>query len=176
MGSRREGREAAVQFLYQRDLNTGATAETIAEFWELRPANKQVREFGLNLAQGVLSQQEVIDERIRQAASNYDLYRIAAVDRNILRIAIYEMLFCPEVPPVVSINEAIEIAKRFGTEESGRFVNGILDRIRGELPRSGRGPQGGSNVNTNGTPKKSDAASSETFIPGSRETDSSESL
>ena len=138
MGARREGREAAVQFLYQRDLNVGANAQTVDEFWELRPAAKKVREFGMAIAEGVLAHQGDIDERIRQAASNYDLHRIAAVDRNIPRIGIYEMLYCPEVPPVVSINEAIEIAKRFGSEESGRFVNGILDRIRGELKRSAR--------------------------------------
>ena len=138
MGARREGREAAVQFLYQRDLNAGTNAETVEEFWELRPAAKKVREFGMAIAQGVLSHQADIDERIRNSASNYDLHRIAAVDRNILRIAIYEMLFCPDVPPVVSINEAIEIAKRFGSDESGRFVNGVLDRIRGELNRSAR--------------------------------------
>jgi len=138
MGARREGREAAVQFLYQRDLNVGANAETVEDFWELRPAAKKVREFGMAIAEGVLAHQADIDERIRQAASNYDLHRIAAVDRNILRIAIYEMLYCPDVPPVVSINEAIEIAKRFGSDESGRFVNGILDRIRGELVRPAR--------------------------------------
>lgn len=167
MGSRREGREAAVQFLYQRDLNAGANAETITEFWELRPANKQVREFGLNLAQGVLEKQEAIDEKIRQVASNYDLHRIAAVDRNILRIAIYEMLFCPDVPPVVSINEAIEIAKRFGSEDSGRFVNGILDRVRGELPRPSRA---GKNA-----PAKPTNFSEETFTPGRREGENGES-
>lgn len=138
MGARREGREAAVQFLYQRDLNGNATAESVNEFWDLRPAAKKVREFGMTLAEGVLSNQAAIDERIRAVASNYDLHRIAAVDRNILRIAIYEMLFCPDVPPVVSINEAIEIAKRFGSEESGRFVNGVLDRVRGDLPRPSR--------------------------------------
>ncbi len=135
MGARREGREAAVQFLYQRDLNGGANADTVNEFWDLRPAAKKVRDFGMTLAEGVLTHQDAIDERIRTVAANYDLHRIAAVDRNILRIAIYEMLFCPEVPPVVSINEAIEIAKRFGSEDSGRFVNGVLDRVRGELPR-----------------------------------------
>ncbi|MEI7959016.1 MAG: transcription antitermination factor NusB [Verrucomicrobiota bacterium] len=138
MGARREGREAAVQFLYQRDLNTGTNAETVEEFWALRPATKRVRDFGMAIAEGVLAHQADIDERIRQTASNYDLHRIAAVDRNILRMAIFEMLFCPEVPPVVSINEAIEIAKRFGSDESGRFVNGVLDRIRGGLPRPAR--------------------------------------
>ena len=138
MGARREGREAAVQFLYQRDLNAGSSTETLDEFWELRPANKKVREFGLAIAEGVLAHQADIDDRIRQTASNYELHRIAAVDRNILRIAIFEMLYCPDVPPVVSINEAIEIAKRFGSDESGRFVNGVLDRIRGDLNRSAR--------------------------------------
>ncbi len=138
MGARREGREAAVQFLYQRDLNAGAAADAVADFWEIRPATKKVRDFGMAIAEGVLSHQDAIDDRIRKIASNYDLHRIAAVDRNILRIAIYEMLFCPDVPPVVSINEAIEIAKRFGSEDSGRFVNGILDKIRGELPRPPR--------------------------------------
>lgn len=138
MGARRESREAAVQFLYQRDLNAGANAQTVDEFWELRPAPRKVREFGMAIASGVLANQAEIDERIRKVASNYDLHRIAAVDRNILRVGIYEMLFCPEVPPVVSINEAIEIAKRFGSEDSGRFVNGILDRIRSELTRPAR--------------------------------------
>jgi N utilization substance protein B len=138
MGARREGREAAVQFLYQRDINGAATAESVQEFWDLRPAAKKVQEFGMALAEGVLANQSDIDERIRKYTANYDLHRIAAVDRNILRIAVYEMLFCKDVPPVVSINEAIEIAKRFGSEESGRFVNGVLDRIRGDLSRPAR--------------------------------------
>ncbi len=140
MGARREGRESAIQFLYQRDLNGPLDANTANNFWELRPANKRVREFGMALAEGVMANQEAIDDKIRSATSNYDLHRIAVVDRNILRIAVYEMLHCPEVPPVVSINEAIEIAKRFGSEESGRFVNGVLDRIRAELPRAPRTP------------------------------------
>ena len=79
-----------------------------------------------------------IDERIGKFTANYDLHRIATVDRNILRVGIYEMLHCVDVPPVVAINEAIEIAKRFGGEESGRFINGILDRVRAELPRPAR--------------------------------------
>jgi len=138
MGMRREGRESAIQFLYQRDINPEASEEVINGFWDLRPSTKKVKQFAMTLANGVLAHQEEIDGWIRKVAANYDLQRIAAVDRNVLRIAIYEMLYCPEVPPVVSINEAIEIAKRFGSEESGRFVNGILDRIRGELPRPPR--------------------------------------
>src|SRR5438045_7446126 len=76
-----------------------------------------------------------IDERIRRYAENYEFRRIAAVDRNVLRLAIYEMLFRDDIPPVVSINEAIELAKKFGGAESGRFVNGILDRVRQEVTR-----------------------------------------
>ncbi len=83
----------------------------------------------------MLANHEAIDERIKRVTANYELHRIAPVDRNILRVAIYEMLYTNEVPPVVCINEAIEIAKRFGSEDSGRFVNGILDRLKEEVAR-----------------------------------------
>ena len=76
-----------------------------------------------------------IDERMRRYAENYEFHRISPVDRNVLRLAIYEMLFRDDIPPVVSINEAIELAKKFGGPESGRFVNGILDRVRKEIFR-----------------------------------------
>ena len=138
MGKRREGREEAVQFLFQHDLNAEVQAGQESAFWELRPSTKEVRDFSEALAKGVLANQAAIDERIRKYTANYELHRIAIVDRNILRVAIYEMLFCNDVPPVVSINEAIEIAKRYGTEESGRFVNGILDRVKFDLTRPSR--------------------------------------
>jgi len=138
MGARREGREAAVQFLYHRDINGGSNATSIEEFWELRPAPPKARDFAMAIVSGTIEHQSTIDEAIRNASANYDLHRIAAVDRNIIRVAVYEMLYCPEIPPVVSINEAIEIAKRFGSEDSGRFVNGILDRIRTTIPRAPR--------------------------------------
>jgi N utilization substance protein B len=147
MGKRREGREAAVQFLYQLDLNGQELTAGTPEFWQLRSApdsaatSAKTQTFTKDLVDGVCSRLAEIDERIKRVAANYELHRIAAVDRNILRLAIYEMLYCPDVPPVVAINEAIEIAKRFGSEESGRFVNGILDRVRGELTRPSREPQ-----------------------------------
>ncbi|MBV8814449.1 MAG: transcription antitermination factor NusB, partial [Verrucomicrobia bacterium] len=84
---------------------------------------------------GVIHEQAVIDEKIIRYTANYELKRISAVDRNILRMAIYEMLFCNDVPPIVAINEAIDIAKKFGTEESGKFVNGVLDRVKLDLNR-----------------------------------------
>ena len=84
---------------------------------------------------------------------NWELDRIAAVDRNVLRLAIYEMMFRDDVPPVVSINEAIEIAKKFSTKESGKFVNGILDRIRKELPRPARTSRDATETGESGPPK-----------------------
>jgi N utilization substance protein B len=140
MGVRREGREAAVQFLFQLDLNRGEPGELDRDFWILRPAESpRAARFARGLVGGVLAHREEIDARIQAAATNYQLRRIAAVDRNILRVALFEMLHCPDVPPAVSINEAIEIAKAFGSEDSGRFVNGILDRLRAEIAR-GAGP------------------------------------
>jgi N utilization substance protein B len=147
MGKRRDGREAALQFLYQLDLSEQPAAELFPQFWDLRSgpgkpvATAKTRAFAEQIVSGVTSYKDEIDERIKRYAANYDLHRIAAVDRNILRIGIYEMLHCPDVPPVVTINEAIEIAKRYGSEESGRFINGILDRVRGELSRPAREPE-----------------------------------
>ncbi len=135
MGKRREGREVAVQFLVFCDLNQGSGIASAQGFWELRPASKSIRDFALDLVEGVLRHQAETDERICKYADNYELHRLAVVDRNILRLAIYEMLHRNDIPPVVSINEAIEIAKRFGSEESSRFVNGILDRVKLDLTR-----------------------------------------
>ena len=135
MGKRREGREVAVQFLVFCDLNQGSGTASAEGFWELRPASKAIQDFALDLVSGVLKHRAETDERIGRYAENYELHRLAVVDRNILRLAIYEMLYRNDIPPVVSINEAIEIAKRFGTEESSRFVNGILDRVKLDLTR-----------------------------------------
>jgi N utilization substance protein B len=133
-----------VQFLYQFDVNRRPVAELLGDFWKLRrgPGESDVpaktRTFAEELVTGVTTHLEEIDAIIGKYVENYEMNRIATVDRNILRVAIYEMLHCIDVPPVVSINEAIEIAKRFGSEESGRFVNGILDRVRGGIPRPAR--------------------------------------
>jgi N utilization substance protein B len=138
MGKRREGREAAVQFLFQDDLNKTdppAIPEALEQFWAMRESSARTRQFATELIHGVLEKHDAIDEHIKKVTANYELHRIAPVDRNILRVAIYEMLYSSEVPPVVCINEAIEIAKRFGSEDSGRFVNGILDRLKEETAR-----------------------------------------
>jgi transcription antitermination protein NusB len=137
MGKRREGREAAVQLLFHWDMNVRQPLEEadLNGFWQLRTANQATKEFATRVAAGVIAEQGVIDEKISRYTANYELKRISAVDRNILRVAIYEMLFCNDVPPIVAINEAIDIAKKFGTEESGKFVNGVLDRVKLDLNR-----------------------------------------
>lgn len=135
MGVRREGREAAVQYFYQIDLNGEADRET---YYRMRGISPSARKFSDELIDGVASTSEAIDNLIKQNTRNYEFNRISAVDRNILRVAVFEMLHCQQTPPVVAINEAIEIAKKYSTEDSGRFVNGILDKIRTGLDRPAR--------------------------------------
>ena len=142
MGNRRQAREAAVQILYLRDINPHeALDDALRRFWEEQTYETDVQQFGEALARGALEQRAALDDHIRRVAENWELDRIAAVDRNILRLAIYEMMYRDDVPPVVPINEAIEIAKKFSTKDSGKFVNGILDRIRKDLPRPARTPK-----------------------------------
>jgi transcription antitermination protein NusB len=139
MGLRRDGREAAIQFLYQFDAHKPANLEeALTGFWKQTEEPQNVRDFANDLLRGVLEKLPEVDAKIRTLADNWDFERLAVVDRNILRLAVYEMLFRPEIPPVVSINEAIEIAKKFSTAESGSFVNGLLDRVKKELLRPAR--------------------------------------
>lgn len=140
MGVRREGREAAIQFLYQRDLGGGAGIADLDDFYAFRGLSPASRRFCEGLVRGLLENSEAIDSALTEHSQNYELERLSAVDRNILRLAIHEMLFCPDIPPIVSINEAIDIAKKYSTEESGRFVNGVLDRIKATLKRPERTP------------------------------------
>lgn len=163
MGKRREARERAVQFLFQHDLNAPEDLDrALDEFWEsqraavlaeekgkanwgekpeLAPPTAEetaTRLFADPLIRGALQHRAEADERIQKYCKNWDLHRIAAVDRNILRLAIFEMLHRDDIPPVVSINEAVDIAKKFSTDDSGKFVNGILDSVKGELMRPAR--------------------------------------
>jgi len=138
-GKRRRARELAIQFLYQHDLCAGPLDEALALFWETQPdVSSAIREFAEPLIRGTVEKRAAVDEKIQQYTEHWELSRIAAVDRNVLRLAIYEMLFRDDIPPVVSINEAVDIAKKFSTRESGAFVNGILDKLRGDLPRPAR--------------------------------------
>lgn len=135
MGRRRAARQAAVQFHFWRDMHGDGAPEKMDEFWEFCPAKPRVREFAQPLIDGMIANLPEIDERIGRYCENFNLQRISPVDRNVMRLAIYEMLHRNDIPPVVSINEAIELAKMFGGADSGRFVNGILDRVKGDLSR-----------------------------------------
>jgi N utilization substance protein B len=144
MGIRRAGRECAVQFLYQIDLHPALDAsQALEEFWKLNKSARSTREFSERLIHGVIDKKIELDAKIASLADNWDVKRLAAVDRNILRLAIYEMLFCDDIPPVVTINEAVDLAKRFSADDSGGFVNGILDKAKKELLRPARHPAGG---------------------------------
>jgi len=130
---RTRAREAALAVLYQVDL---LGEEMLGEIEEaLRHAlgglsnEKALAGFARDLVLGCRRHREELDQRIAAVAENWEIHRMAVIDRNILRMATYEMLHCPDIPPKVSINEAIELAKRFSTADSGAFVNGVLDRI-----------------------------------------------
>jgi N utilization substance protein B len=138
-GKRRLAREHAIQFLYQYDLNPMDLPQALALFWAAQDsAASNVRVFAEELIRGTIENRVAIDEKIRQYTEHWELDRIAAVDRNILRLAIYEMTIRDDIPPIVSINEAVDIAKKYSTPDSGGFVNGILDRLRMDLPRPAR--------------------------------------
>ncbi len=127
MGTRRRARELALQLLYQFELTDASPEEMQAGFEEWRNATETVREFADNLLRGTLERLAEIDEELGHQTTNWRLERLAAVDRNILRLAMFELIFETDTPHAVVIDEAIEIAKKFGTKDSGRFVNGVLD-------------------------------------------------
>jgi N utilization substance protein B len=130
MGLRRDAREAAAQYLYQREMQGDESDNALSEFYDMRGLSPSGRRFCDALLQGWMRHRESVDEAIQKNAINFEFHRLSAVDRNVLRVAAYEILHCPDVPPAVAINEAIEIAKKFSTGDSGKFVNGVLDNIR----------------------------------------------
>jgi transcription antitermination factor NusB len=126
---RTRARELALQFLYQVDL-VGTDAKSEAEgFLREEERDAESRKFALRLIRGTLEHKVQIDDIVQQVAQNWEISRMAVVDRNVLRLATYELLHCEDIPPKVAINEAIEIGKRFSTQNSGAFINGILDKI-----------------------------------------------
>ncbi len=134
MGRRRKAREVALQFLYELDLNSeNDPAVRENDFWARHALAGDARAFSETLVRGTKANQGKIDQLIEQCAEHWELERMAVVDRNILRLAVYELLWGTGVPPKVAINEAIEIAKKFGTKESSRFINGVLDKIHRDL-------------------------------------------
>ena len=138
MGSRRNAREMALQVLYQFDVRGNDAEADDALAMRLKPTlSKDARDYTLKLVQGVKYHKKQIDALIETASENWSLKRIALVDRNILRLAAFEILYCDDIPHKVAIDEAVELGKEFGTKESGSFINGILDRVSRESSKGG---------------------------------------
>lgn len=130
MRKRTLGREAALKALYSWDITGEGMEECARKLWDNGGVDKEgVREFADMLIAGIAAHIEAIDETIVKHAANWSLKRMATIDRNIMRLAIFELLYVPEMPPKVVINEAIEMAKKYGDKDSGKFVNGIIDKI-----------------------------------------------
>ncbi len=134
MRKRTRSRELALQILYQVDVRKDNIDEFIADFWENQIASDDtsddsVMEFSTTLVNGTLKNLVQIDEYITSYAENWQLSRMAVIDRNIMRMGVFELLYLEDMPPKVAINEAVELAKKYGDTESGKFVNGILDKI-----------------------------------------------
>ena len=133
MRERRRARGFALQILYQVEISQEGMEEVLTRFWENHTEEPGVRSFCEGLVRGTLQNQETIDKELAEVAEHWDTARMASVDRNILRFAVYELFCLEEIPAAVTINEAIEIAKKYSTAESGRFVNGILDKVSQRL-------------------------------------------
>lgn len=128
--SRHRAREVALQLLFQHDLNPRVSAEIVRTYAHAELNDPEMETFSLALYTGTLEKMPVIDQRIAAAAENWRLPRMPVVDRNVLRLGGYELLFTPETPPSVAIDEAIELARKFGSLDSPAFVNGVLDKLR----------------------------------------------
>jgi N utilization substance protein B len=137
---RRQTREWIIQFLFQQDFNPEPIDQALSYFWEENAPVEREQLFAERMIRGVIEHQRALDEMLSQYAKNWSSDRLAAVDRTVMRLALYEMLHCDDTPPVVAINEAVHFAKDLSSFQSGRFVNGVLDRIRKELDRPARTP------------------------------------
>lgn len=133
MGRRRKAREVALQVLYQIDVSKTEVKEAMELFWNNFKAPEEVKEFSSRLIEGTWDHIEEIDRLISGCSQNWSLKRMAKVDRSILRIATYELLYCQDIPFRVTLNEAVDLGKEFGSENSGSFINGVLDALYAKL-------------------------------------------
>lgn len=132
MGSRRQSRVFALQTLYLMDTCTLSFDDAFGIIWYKQHEPEKIRSFAHELAEGASSNLEYLDSLIVQYAENWELKRMASIDRNILRLSAYELIYCTNTPVSVVIDEAVEIAKEYSTPDSGKFVNGILDKIKND--------------------------------------------
>ncbi|PIP36590.1 MAG: transcription antitermination factor NusB [Desulfobacterales bacterium CG07_land_8_20_14_0_80_52_14] len=133
MGSRRRSRELAMQALFFMDMAHGVNEEALKRYLDHFPPPEHASAFFLDLVKGVMQTMPEIDALIESASDNWKLSRMSCVDRNVMRIAVYELKYRNDIPPKVAMNEAIDVGKKYGTEESGAFINGILDTIHMKL-------------------------------------------
>jgi N utilization substance protein B len=126
---RRKGRELALQALYQIEITGDSSMAAVDLFLQHFEGGAKAKEFARRLVSGVVSQRPELDRLIDQSTENWTLARLAKVEHELLRLAAYEVVFCPDIPVPVSLDEAVEIAKRFGSEDSAGFINGVLDQI-----------------------------------------------
>tara|TARA_Y100000031_G_C7997370_1_gene282007 strand:- start:37 stop:456 length:420 start_codon:yes stop_codon:yes gene_type:complete len=136
MGKRRKSREHALKILYRRDITKEDIDEIIKSYWVENNINSGITDFSEQLAKGTVVNLEKIDNYIEKVSEHWTLDRMGVIDRNILRMAVQELIFMEGIPSKVSIDEAIEIAKKFGTDDSAGFVNGLLDKIKNEMKRT----------------------------------------
>ncbi len=136
MRQRRKAREVALQVLYGIDVAQGNLRETMDLFWDNFDAPEKVKTFSSALVEGTWHNRAQLDALISSCAENWSVERMSIVDRSILRMAVYEFLYCLEIPPKVAINEAIDLGKLFGSENSGAFINGVLDALYAKLRES----------------------------------------
>jgi transcription antitermination protein NusB len=147
MGTRRQARELAMQALFYMDMQNNASLQMLEHFCEIFRPSKKCAPFFLELVNGVIAAKVEIDALIERFSKNWKIKRMSCVDRNVMRIAVYELLYCRDIPPKVSINEAVDVGKKFGTEESGAFINGIMDSIRAALEKEGTLKKIDTNIN-----------------------------
>ncbi|MBF0619700.1 MAG: transcription antitermination factor NusB [Candidatus Omnitrophica bacterium] len=130
MRKRSVARECALKILYQIEMTRRPVEESVAAFWEQEPEHEEdVRDFTFKLVDGIYQHLKEIDDKITGYATNWQLNRMAVIDRNVLRMGLYELKHAVGIPPKVAINEAVELVKKFGDTESSKFINGILDKI-----------------------------------------------
>ena len=133
MGQRRKAREETLRILYRLEFDNKQPEETLSQYWENKKTNQATREYSTWLVNGIISHHKKIDTIIQNASEHWRLSRMALIDRNILRMAVFELLYEENIEPAVVINEAIEIAKAYSGDEAATFVNGVLDAIRKNL-------------------------------------------
>jgi N utilization substance protein B len=141
MGKRRKARESTLQILFQLEFNDRGLENIFDSFWQEKKASREIKEYCQWLVEGIVSHRERIDRLIQSVSENWRLDRMALVDRNVLRVAVFELLYEENLAPAIVIDEAIEVSKKYSSEESATFVNGILDAVRKKIEKMERRPK-----------------------------------